>query len=134
VKLADILLDSYGTDVHTARRGEPYSSLHRRQVMSMAKSLGILGLAALVIGATSIGKAQENTPIPSPTAEHRILAAEEGTWDAAIKSYPNGPESEPMVAKGVEINTVMTGGLWVTSVFRADFGGMVLRRPRPVRL
>ena len=92
--------------------------------MSMVKSLGILGLAALMFGATSIGKAQENTPIPSPTAEHRILAAEEGTWDAAIKSYPNGPESEPMVAKGVEINTVMTGGLWVTSVFRADFGGM----------
>ena len=91
--------------------------------MSMAKSLGTLGLAALMFGATSIGKAQENTPIPSTDGRAQVLAAEEGTWDAAIKSYPNGPEAEPTVSKGAEINTVMTGGLWMLGL-PGDFGGM----------
>ncbi len=72
----------------------------------------------------SIAEAQEGHPIPTPTAEHKILAADEGTWDATIKGYPNGPDSEPMVSKGVEVNTVLSGGLWVVSTFKADFGGM----------
>ena len=29
-----------------------------------------------------------------------------------------------MVSKGVEVNTVITGGLWISSVFKGDFGGM----------
>jgi hypothetical protein len=90
--------------------------------MNMPKILVHLCLAATILGATSSARAQDG--FPKPTAEHKILASEEGTWDAAIKSYANGPESEPIVAKGVEINTVLPGGLWVSSTFKADFGGM----------
>jgi Protein of unknown function (DUF1579) len=78
--------------------------------------------ASLIIGAVSFASAQEG--VPKPTAEHKILAADEGTWDAAIKSYINGPDSEPAVSKGVEVNTVLTGGLWISSSFSGDFGGM----------
>jgi hypothetical protein len=92
--------------------------------MSMPRFLLQLCFAAFAFGVGSIATAQDDHPVPSPTAEHKILAADEGTWDAAIKSYPNGPDSEPMVSKGVEINTVLAGGLWVASTFRADFGGM----------
>jgi hypothetical protein len=92
--------------------------------MSMPRILLQLCFAAFAFGVGSIATAQDDHPVPSPTAEHKILAADEGTWDAAIKSYPNGPDSEPMVSKGVEINTVLAGGLWVASTFRADFGGM----------
>ena len=91
--------------------------------MSMPKFLVHLCFAAAALAAAPIARAQD-APVPSPTAEHKILAAEEGTWDATVKAYPNGPESEPMIARGVEVNTVITGGLWVSSVFRADFGGM----------
>ncbi len=63
-------------------------------------------------------------PGMKPTAEHKILAGEEGTWDATIKSFTSGPDVEPMVSKGTEVNTVMPGGLWVLSKFDGDFGGM----------
>ena len=80
-----------------------------------------LCLAASLFGITAVAAAQE---MPAkPTAEHKIVTADEGTWDATVKSY-NGPDSEPMVSKGVEVNTVVTGGLWLSSVFKADFGGM----------
>jgi hypothetical protein len=90
----------------------------------MSKSPMLLLLAGAVFGWTAIAGAQEGPPIPKPTAEHKILAAEEGTWDATVKSYQNGPDSDPVVSRGVEVNTVLTGGLWVSSVFRGDFAGM----------
>lgn len=63
-------------------------------------------------------------PGAKPTDEHKILARDEGTWDATIKSFTAGPDAEPMISKGSEVNTVMTGGLWVLSRFNGDFGGM----------
>jgi Protein of unknown function (DUF1579) len=56
-----------------------------------------------------------------PTAEHEILASDEGTWDATITSYL--PHGKPAVYKGTEVNTVLAGGLWVASKFEADIGG-----------
>ncbi|QEH31985.1 hypothetical protein OJF2_04520 [Aquisphaera giovannonii] len=78
----------------------------------------------VVASALATAARAEDPPIPRPTAEHKILAAEEGTWDATIKSFEAGPESAPTVSKGVEVNTVMAGGLWVASSFKGDFGGM----------
>ena len=94
--------------------------------MNLPKSLARLCVAAAVLGASASGMAQEGDglPIPKPTAEHKILAADEGTWDATIKSFLAGPDAEPTVSKGVEVNTVMPGGLWVLSTFRGDFGGV----------
>ena len=92
--------------------------------MSRTRFLSQLCLVGSMLGVSSMAMAQGESPIPSPTAEHKIVCAEEGTWDATIKSYPNGPESEPTISKGVEVNTVLSGGLWLTSAFQADFGGM----------
>ncbi len=41
-----------------------------------------------------------------------------------MKSYPNGPESEPTVARGIETNTVVPGGLWLVSIFQGEFDGV----------
>ena len=90
--------------------------------MRMPKMLVPLCLAASTFGGGPIARAQHG--LPAPTAEHKVLGAEEGTWDATIKSYPNGPEGEADVTRGVEVNTVITGGLWVFSVFKADFNGL----------
>ena len=35
-----------------------------------------------------------------------------------------GPDAEPAISKGTEVNTVLTGGLWVLSKFDGDFGGV----------
>jgi hypothetical protein len=85
-------------------------------------------VAVAVLGAffaSSTSRAQEGgPPVPKPTAEHKILAADEGTWDATVKSFMAGPDAEPSVSKGVEVNTVMPGGLWLLSKFTGEFGGM----------
>jgi Protein of unknown function (DUF1579) len=77
-----------------------------------------LSVAAWILAASAV--AQEP---PKPTEEHKILAADEGTWDATVKSYVNGPTAEPSVSKGTEVNEVMVGGLWVLSRFDGEVGG-----------
>ena len=79
-----------------------------------------LCLAALFL--TASASAQENPTATKPSPEHQILAADAGTWDATIKSFMGGPDSDPVVSKGVETNEVLMGGLWVLSRFEGSFG------------
>ena len=88
--------------------------------MSIPRTLACLCLAASSL--VDPTRAQEPPPAPKPSAEHQILAADAGTWDATIKSYMGGPDSDPLVSKGVEVNEVLTGGLWVLSRFEGSFG------------
>lgn len=92
----------------------------RREIL-----LGVVAVAA-ALGVVARAEAQEGggPPTPKPTAEHKIVTADEGTWDATIKSYMNGPDAPPSVSKGTEVNTVMAGGLWLLSKFQGDFGGI----------
>ena len=87
--------------------------------MDSSKALVRLCIVASIVSAPAMGQT-----LPKPTAEHKVLAADEGTWDATIKSFAAGPDAEPMVSKGTEVNTVLTGGLWALSKFDGDFGGM----------
>jgi hypothetical protein len=77
-------------------------------------------LAASILTASAM--AQDQPKIVKPTAEHEILAADVGTWDATIKTFMGGPGSEPSVSKGVEVNELMAGGLWILSRFEGTFG------------
>ncbi len=61
--------------------------------------------------------------MPRPTPHHEALKAQAGTWDAVV-TMETGPGKPPMEAKGVEVNTVVLGGLWLASEFKADLGGM----------
>ena len=36
----------------------------------------------------------------------------------------SGPDSEPSVSKGVEVDKLMPGGLWLMNDFEGEFGGM----------
>jgi Protein of unknown function (DUF1579) len=85
-----------------------------RAFAGFVAGLGLCGLATL-------SNAQES-PVPKPTPEHERLALDVGTWDATIKSWMQGPGSEPSVSKGVEIAKLMPGGLWVLSEFHGKFG------------
>ncbi len=88
------------------------------------RTLTSLGLAALVLARAAL--AQEPPPPQKPSPEHQVLAADQGTWDATIKTYLRGPDAEPAVSTGTEVNEVLPGGFWVLSKFEADFGGTKL--------
>ncbi len=86
--------------------------------MSELRTVAFLCLSAWSLAAS----AQEPPAAPEPGAEHKILAADAGTWDATVKTYYGGPDSEPQVSKGTEVNEVLPGGLWVLSRFEGSFG------------
>lgn len=74
--------------------------------------------AILVLGAAS----QAQNPF-EPTDEHKMLAGDVGVWDAEIKTWPTGPDSEPTVEKGTETVKAL-GDLWTISDFAGQFSGM----------
>jgi hypothetical protein len=94
--------------------------------MRLSTLLVPFSVVALGVGTSGLVRAQEGggPPVPRPTAEHKALAAEEGTWDATVKMFMRGPDAEPTVSKGTEVNTMMTGGLWLLSRFQGNFGSM----------
>jgi hypothetical protein len=93
--------------------------------MNVSTSVLRLVVAATVLGLCKLAGAQEGgPPVPKPTAEHKIVTADEGTWDATVKSFMGPPGAQPSVSKGVEVNTVLPGGLWLLSRFQGEFGGM----------
>jgi len=55
--------------------------------------------------------------LPKPGPEHQKLAANAGTWDAAIDSM--GEKST-----GVSASKMTLGGFWLVDHFTADFNGM----------
>ncbi len=94
--------------------------------MSLSKCVGRVTRVAVVLGLGALARAQEGggPAAPKPWDEHKVLAEEVGTWDAVVKSYMGGPDAEPMISKGTEVNTMMSGGMWALSQFKGDFGGM----------
>ncbi len=87
--------------------------------MSLSRSLVCVSIVASIVSTSAMAQ-----PPSRATAEHKILASDLGTWDATVKSYTGGPEAEPSVSKGTEVNTVMAGGMWLLSKFEGEFGGM----------
>jgi hypothetical protein len=85
-----------------------------------------VGLVACLglVGAPGLARGQDAPPIPKPTVDHDRLAKDAGTWDATIKSWNKGPDSEPTVSQGVEVVKVLPGGLWIHSEFNGKFGDM----------
>ncbi|MFO0890171.1 MAG: DUF1579 domain-containing protein [Isosphaeraceae bacterium] len=84
----------------------------------------LMGLAAsLVIGAAGVAAAQD-IPVTKPTAEHQRLHDGVGTWDATIKTWMQGPDSEPSVSQGLEKSRLMPGGLWLITEFEGKFGDL----------
>jgi len=79
-----------------------------------------LALAAgFTLAATVL--AQE-MPMPKPGPEHKVLAMDEGTWDATVEMFM-APGAPPMVSHGTEVNTMGCGGLCLITDFKGDMGG-----------
>ena len=87
----------------------------------MAQRIGLAGFCLALLMSYVPAEAQD---LPKPGPEHKILAQEEGPWDASVKAFMGGPDAPPAVSKGTEVNTLMTGGFWLVSKFNGDFGGL----------
>jgi hypothetical protein len=72
----------------------------------------VAAVAAVILAPSA--RAQE---FPKPGPEHEVLKKLEGTWEATMKVM--GMES-----KGTMVWKMDLGGLWLTSNFEGDFGGM----------
>jgi hypothetical protein len=64
----------------------------------------------------------EEFTLPKPGPEHEILKMEAGVWDATVEESVE-PGAPPKVSKGVETNTLICGGLWLTSEFKGEMMG-----------
>jgi len=58
---------------------------------------------------------------PDPTDIYLPLRLEEGTWDADVTFYEN--EKEVGKAKGVQVNTMLANGHWITNDFKIPATG-----------
>jgi hypothetical protein len=90
----------------------------------MMRTFVSVALCLALASASRLARSQDGPPVPKPTAEHELLAKDVGTWDAIVKSWMDGPGSEPIVSEGVEVMKLMPGGLWIHSEFDGKFGGM----------
>ncbi len=92
--------------------------------MMSAINRSFVGLAVCLawVGSGTLGRGQDGPPVPKPTAEHGRLAKDVGTWDATIKNWMRGPDSEPTESKGVEVVKLIPGGLWAQTEFDGKFG------------
>jgi hypothetical protein len=83
-----------------------------------------------VLLVTTLGLAQDPAnsqgqappPALTPSAEHKILTDEVGTWDATIKLWLPGSET-PVESKAVETVSLMPGGFWTLSRFEGEVMG-----------
>jgi uncharacterized protein DUF1579 len=74
-----------------------------------------LGLGLSIVA--SLALAQEMPPLPKPGPEHEVLKQEVGTWDCVVEMLE--PGKPPVVTKGTETVSLMTGGLWTMTDFKA---------------
>ena len=80
---------------------------------------GLLGLAA-------VGAAAALAPLPAAaqTAPARqgleVMAMEAGIWDADITFPSNDPAKPDTRAKGVQVNRLRSGGMWIINEFSVD--------------
>lgn len=58
-------------------------------------------------------------PAPKILTQHEMLKKDVGVWDAEMKMWMGGPDSEPMVMPAVEKNRMMDGNLWLMSEFES---------------
>ncbi len=77
----------------------------------------------LLLALSPILAAQEDPGLPKPTPHHLAMKAAEGTWDAVV-TMQMAPGKPPMESKGVEVNKVLAGGLWMQSEFSSEMGGV----------
>ena len=77
----------------------------------------------LAFGCALVLSAQDGG-FPKPTAHHLAQKEQAGTWTAVARMYADPAKPPTVFSKGTETNTLVAGGLWLKSEFKADMMGM----------
>jgi hypothetical protein len=109
----------------------------------MKRSIVVLGILALLAGLTSpmlLAQEQKKGARKKPSQEemmkrwqeamtpgdaHKKLEDLVGSWDAEVKTWMNGPKSEPMITKGTSEHKMALGGRFL----QQDFTGEMMGQP-----
>jgi hypothetical protein len=91
-------------------------------IARLAQFLAIFTLSLLPVGSTRAQEEKQDWSPPKPTAQHKLLQKDAGTWDAIVKVYPM-EDADPIESKGVEKNELLKGGMWLTSHFDGEAAG-----------
>ena len=78
---------------------------------------------ALALSAAAAPQARAQAPAaPGAPAfdPAQVVAMEAGTWDAAITFPSNQPGTAPRTARGVQVNEVRSGGMWMLNRFSVE--------------
>ena len=78
-------------------------------------------ICILVVSTTTCATAQD-FPNPKPTKAHKHLAKEVGSWDCDVKMFLQGPTGPATAYKGVEVNKLVSGNLFLQSRFTCQMG------------
>ena len=78
-------------------------------------------LSILVLCVSTCAVAQE-LPNPKPGKAHKLLAQEVGSWDCDVKMFFQGPNGPPAEYKGLEVNKLVSGDLYLQTTFTCRMG------------
>jgi hypothetical protein len=59
---------------------------------------------------------------PQPGAEHAVFQKDVGTWEAEVEVRP-GPGAPPQRSRGVAVNRLACGGLWLVTEYKSEGTG-----------
>ncbi|MEX2142160.1 MAG: DUF1579 domain-containing protein [Pirellulales bacterium] len=93
------------------RFSQVFASVARGSRLAVLLWLVVVCIPTLVV-------AQANRPGKA----HELLASEAGTWDCEVKMFFQGPGRPPTEFKGVEVNKLVSGGLYLQTSFTYPMG------------
>lgn len=80
----------------------------------------IIGTAAPLPARAQAATQVSGAPAAPAFDPAQVVAMEAGTWDAAITFPSNQPGTAPTTARGVQVNELRSGGMWMLNRFSVE--------------
>ena len=96
-------------------------SAQARRLISLRSRLPIL-LGVVVLCLPALAHAQAPGNPGKPGKAHELFARDAGTWDCDVKMFFAGPGMPPVESKGVEVNELVSGGLYMRTSLSYPMG------------
>ena len=94
----------------------------KRTPILTAQALGLMVLM-LTFGLSARAMLADDGDSKKGEDPASLLSQDVGTWTAKCKFWVAGPDSDPLLSDGTEVNHKLGESGWILSDFEADFGG-----------
>ncbi len=75
----------------------------------------------LVVSVATFANGQESAK-SKPEIAHPVLTKHVGTWECDVRMFFQGPNAPPSEFKGVEVNRLVSGDMYLQSSFNCPMG------------